>query len=42
MVPLGLILMSFGALEAGLKFEDFRWLSGGSRAEEAWPVEGDC
>ena len=38
-MALGPILMTFGALEAGLKFDDFRWLSGGGgRAEQPWLV----
>ena len=40
------ILMIFGALETGLKFDDFRWLSRGPGVEGPlpdrgnWPVRG--
>ena len=30
------ILVAFGALETGLKLDDFRWLSRGPRAEGPW------
>ena len=37
-MALGPILMTLGALETGLKFDDFLWLSRGARAEGPLPV----
>ena len=31
-------LMTYGAFETGMKFDDFRWLSGGPGAEQPGPV----
>ena len=33
--------MTFVALEAGLKIDDFWWLSGGAEAEASWSGDGD-
>ena len=41
LLALGPILMTFGALETGLKIDDFRWPSGGGPGTEApWPGGG--
>ena len=39
-MALGPILMTFGGLETGLKFHDFRWLSGGSQTGGRPAVSG--
>ena len=40
LMALGTILVTFGALEAGLKLDDFRWLSGGPGVGQPWPGGG--